>query len=193
MDIWIQVTEATLQQGDYLAGCLVPVFDERFFASIHAQQSAGAEEGIQKETEAPEEIEAPGEVEMVNVDVYDLIILTQSCDLENDKAKKIVVCACYAVEAFTKKNPDLGSKSKLNEISSGRMWGLFMLPSPTAPSEALVLDFRDLHALPTAYVKQHAASLGPRWRLQSPHTENMSRAFAELFGRVAVPTRRFKF
>jgi hypothetical protein len=34
---------------------------------------------------------------------------------------------------------------------------------------AMVVDFRQIFSLPVAYLRRHAASLGSRWRLQSPY------------------------
>ena len=146
MSAWTQVNEATLQQGDYLPGCLVPIFDEKFFDRIRAQQVANAEQNtldaelvdveqtIDIKVDDPENNPldadvAPEEEDIVSVNEYDLIIMTQSCDLENTKTSKIVVCTCGTVDVFTQKNPHLGSNNKLNEISSGRMWGLYLLVS----------------------------------------------------------------
>jgi hypothetical protein len=52
---WTQVSDASLRQGDYLPGCLVPVFGPDL---------------------------SSGSVHDVFADEYDLIVVTQSCDLE---------------------------------------------------------------------------------------------------------------
>jgi len=52
---------------------------------------------------------------------------------------------------------------------------------------ALVVDFRQIFSLPVPYLRKHAASLGSRWRLQSPYREHFSQAFARFFMRVGLP------
>lgn len=70
---WAQIEGSSLAQGDYLPRCLVP-----FFAPDY-----GAEKGIQE----------------VPVKEYDCIVLTQSCDLENDKAPLVALCPIYPISA----------------------------------------------------------------------------------------------
>jgi len=52
---------------------------------------------------------------------------------------------------------------------------------------ALVVNFRQIFSLPTAHLARHAASLGQRFRLESPYLEHFSQAFARFFMRVGLP------
>ena len=69
-----------------------------------------------------------------------------------------------------------------NEVLKGRIEGLHLLASPTAPEEnrqALVVDFREIFSLPHDYLADHAKRLGPRWGLKSPFLEHFSQAFCD--------------
>ena len=62
---WHETEGPELAQGDYLPGCLVPVFEPNY--------------GTMEQTAD------------VAVREYDCIVLTQSCDLENEKAQLVAL------------------------------------------------------------------------------------------------------
>lgn len=168
---WVQVNEPHLRQGDYLPGCLVPIplFDPTTFGK--------------KDNETQE----------INVDLneLDLIVLTQSCDLDNKKVTQVVLCPIYTIAEYEEVNEAFKKKGRWNEVLKGRIEGLHLLASPTNPDnnrEALVVDFREIHSLPYDYILKHASELGDRWRLKSPFLEHFSQEFAKLFMRVGRPS-----
>jgi hypothetical protein len=162
---WIQIQGSELAQGDYLPGCLVPEFQPDF--------------GTLK----PEEV--------VSVAKADLIVTTQSCDLENRRAAFVALCPIHSLDSFEEFNPQFRRRGEWEQVRKGRHEGLHLLASPTSPEnnrEALVVDFRQIFSLPFGYLIRHAASLGPRWRLQSPFLEHFSQSFARFFMRVGLPS-----
>jgi len=164
-DFWTQVTSDLLAQGDLLLKCFVPVFPPDFGATPSAQE--------------------------VPVATANLIVVTQSCDLENRKVQLVALCPIHSLAEFEAVNSDFAKKGKWEEVRQGRREGLYLLPSPTQPQnnrEALVVDFRQIVSLPFAYLTRHAGQLGPRWRLQSPYLEHFSQAFARFFMRVGLPS-----
>jgi hypothetical protein len=161
---WIEVNEWALRQGDYLPQCLVPVFGPDLAAS-------GTHE--------------------VRADVYDLIVVTQSCDLEQRKARLVAACPIYPLAEFEAVNPAFAKKGRWNEVLKGRIEGLHLLASPVNPAnsrDALVVDFREIYSLPFDYLVSRVTQLGPRWRLRSPFLEHFSQAFARFFMRVGLPS-----
>ena len=161
---WIKVKESNLQQGDYLTDCAVPIFRNPKFT--------------------PETQDIP-------VDEFDLIVLTQSCDLEQNKVRLVAMCPIFSIEAFEQKNPEFKKKGRWNEVRKGRMEGLHMLGAqnnPTNNREAFVVDFREIYSLPFEYLFKHATELGARWRLKSPFLEHFSQAFARFYMRVGLPS-----
>src|SRR6266404_8372293 len=118
---WAEVNEATLRQGDYLPRCLVPVF--------------GAD------------LAAVGTHE-VTANEYDLVIVTQSCDLEQRKARLVAGCPIYPIAEFEAVNPGFSKKGRWNDVLKGRIEGLHLLASPANPADnraALVVDFREIY------------------------------------------------
>ncbi|MEO6203442.1 MAG: hypothetical protein ABIU05_25025 [Nitrospirales bacterium] len=161
---WGKVNAPTLRQGDHLPDCHVPIFLDPTV------------------TQKPQE---------VPIDIFDLIVLTQSCDLEQGKIRLVAMCPIFPIQAFEKRNPEFTKKGKWNDVRKGRMEGLHMLgalSNPTNNREALVVDFREIYSLPFEYLVKHATELGPRWRLKSPFLEHFSQAFARFFMRVGLPS-----
>lgn len=162
---WHQVHEGELRQGDYLPGCTIPVFGPAF--------AVGDE---------PHEI---------RTDQCDLIVVTQSCDLEQRKVRLVAGCPIFPLDEFEAVNPAFARKGRWNDVLKGRIEGLHLLASPTAPEEnrqALVVDFREIFSLPHDYLAYHANQMGPRWRLKPPFLEHFSQAFARFFMRVGLPS-----
>lgn len=163
---WWNPTEGqSLAQGDYLPACLVPFFEPDFGDGNGAQ--------------------------VVPVKEYDCIVLTQSCDLENDKAPLVALCPIYPITEYEKENAQLSRKGEWERVRQGRIEGLHMLASPSEPGQnrsCLVVDFRQIYSLPIEYLKEHAVSLGHRWRLCPPYLEHFSQAFARFFMRVGLPS-----
>lgn len=162
---WISVEGPELRQGDLLPGCLVPLFHPEFDAGDEAQTTV--------------------------VDEFDLIVLTQSCDLENKKARVVALCPIYSIAVFEQGNESFRKKGAWENVRKGRLEGLHLLASPEHPEnnrEALVVDLQEVHSLPIGYLSEHAKKVGPRWRLKSPYLEHFSQSFARFFMRVGLPS-----
>jgi len=159
---WEQVSGVDLRQGDYLPNCPVPMF--------------------RPQPEAEDEIQ---------VKEFDLVVLTQSCDLENRKARLVALSPIYSLSEFESLNPKMAQKGQWEEVRRGRREGLTLLASPTSPANnraTLVVDFREIYSLPFEFLSTHADKLGLRWRLKSPYLEHFSQAFARFFMRVGLPS-----
>ncbi|MDA0284950.1 MAG: hypothetical protein O3B86_16505, partial [Planctomycetota bacterium] len=117
---WVQTSGSGLAQGDLLEGCLMPLF-----------------------VETPE----PGDLdEVADVDVKTarLIVVTQSCDLENDKVEFVALCPIHTLPEFEKANPPFKAKGRWESVRKGREDGLYLLASPATPGDsrdAFVVDF----------------------------------------------------
>lgn len=162
---WEKVDESTLRQGDYLLNCPVPLFRPDFTADHNTHD--------------------------VLVNEFDLIVLTQSCDLVNDKVRLVATSPICPISEFERQNPGFAKKGRWNEVLKGRIEGLHLLASPTNAEDnrqALVVDFREIYSLPFDYLTGRAAECGPRWRLRSPFLEHFSQTFARFFMRVGLPS-----
>lgn len=162
---WVHVEGRRLAQGDYLSGCFVPLFDPTY--------------GTDEETH------------QVEVNEYDCIVVTQSCDLENGKAPLVALCPVVSIAEYEEINPSSRQKGSWERVRTGRVEGLHLLKSMEEADDkrsCLVVDFHEIYSLPVGYLESHASQLRPRWRLQSPFLEHFSQAFARFFMRVGLPS-----
>lgn len=159
---WEQIAGPDLRQGDYLLDCPVALLTP-----------------------------APNAEEEVSVVTYDLIVMTQSCDLENAKAGFVALCPIFRLPEYEGANPRFTRKGEWENVRKGRVEGLYLLSSPDRPEsnqEARVVDFREIYSLPFDFLSRHAEEQGQRWRLRSPYLEHFSQAFARFFMRVGLPS-----
>ncbi len=163
---WEATSGDSLAQGDYLTGCPVPLF--------------------------PDDYVGPAAGQSVGLGWANLIVVTQSCDLANGKARLVALCPNLTLTQLAgKSSGKVADKGYLDSIRVGRLPALHMLASPDRPDDnrdARVVDLREIHSLPVAYLARYAVSLGPRWRLRPPYLEHFSQTFARFFMRVGLPS-----
>ncbi len=170
---WIAVSEAMLRQGDLLPDCWIPEF-------------------------RADSAEAGDESRVAHISQADLIVITQSCDLEHGKSSLVALCPVWSVPAFEEAQTNQGRgksaggwRDYWNNVRKGRSPTLHLLASATLLGEAraaLLVDFRAIYSLPYGYLTRHSQQLGERWRLRSPFLEHFSQAFARSFMRVGLPS-----
>lgn len=169
---WWQLIEGSLlNQGDLLNDCYIPVLLPNF---------------------NPVE----GEIADLDLEVRSIIILTQSCDLENKKAPLVAVCPVYTLPEWEDANPNFRVKGQWESVRQGRTEGLHLLAGLAGPitnRDCLAVDFRQIYSLPVGYLEAQAEQAGRRARLQSPYLEHFAQAFARFFMRVGLPSNIAKF
>ena len=168
--IWREYTGSDLNQGDVLEACAIVVVRDDF--SI---------ESVEDE---------------IGIETRRLIVVTQSCDLENGKAPYVALCPIYTLLELEAADAKFKRQGCWEEVRRGKIEGLYMLPSPRDPSvnrDALVADFRMIVSLPIAYLARHASEANLRPRLLSPFVEHFSQAFARFFMRVGLPSQVPRF
>ena len=109
---WETVQGPDLAQGDVLFDCVVPVMPDHLTADP-SQAGRYAFQG----------------------DVYDLIVLTQSCDLENRKAPLVALCPTFTLEAWEIVNPAFRQRGRWERVRQGRIEGLHLLAGFDTPDD----------------------------------------------------------
>ncbi|WP_422751329.1 hypothetical protein [Micromonospora sp. WMMD1219] len=121
----------------------------------------------------------------------DVVILTQSCDLEHDgKVEFVLLAELLNYDELVRVNPaKYGKKDFRSQCSRGRYPNLALLPPFVGPPTLswTIVDFSHLYTLPKPVVENHAEAMGTRLRLRSPYREHISQGFARYFMRVGLP------
>lgn len=123
-------------------------------------------------------------------ETLDVIVLTQTCDLVNDKLNDVLLARVYTYEDLTRGNDGNVRSSKYRKtLIDGNHPSNFLLSSHSgSPSmEWSIVDFHMIYSLPKHYVELVASETGPRLRLTPPYRESFSQAIGRYFMRVAMP------
>ena len=168
---WQFIAGPILNQGDLLNDCYIPIM----LSDFNPVEGGFAD---------------------LDLEVRSVIILTQSCDLENGKAPLVAVCPIYRLSEWEAANPEFQAKGRWEAVRQGRVEGLHLLAGLAGPEinmDCLAVDFRQIYSLPIGYLTAHAEQAGRRARLQSPYLEHFAQAFARFFMRVGLPSNIAKF
>lgn len=126
--------------------------------------------------------------------IRDVIVMTQTCDLVNDKIALALLCPYLPATTFVEANfPDSSEKerAKLREnIRRGIMPGYHMIAACDLPGheeDIKIVSFYEVFSLPKSFLGHMAATQVPRLRLLPPYREHLAQAFARFFMRVGLP------
>jgi hypothetical protein len=119
-----------------------------------------------------------------------LIVITQSCDLEHEKVRNVLAAPLYALSDWLQVNPD--DLARLEDIRRGYDPSLYLLPTwpdaTVAPARSdRVVDLGDPRIIPFAILRSALDAGIDRVSLSSPAREHFSQAVARSFMRVGLP------
>ncbi len=155
--------EKPLEQGDFILKCQI----------------------VEPNTEAYAENQAL----TANVAEYDVIVMSQSCDLIEEKIELALVCPFYMMGELEKLYSDYKSDRMKEKLRQGNIIGYHLLNKceVNGKEDFIVVDFKSVYALPLILLKKIALGRGNRIRLLPPYREHLSQAFARFFMRVGLP------
>ena len=121
---------------------------------------------------------------------YDSVVMSQSCDLVNDKLEMVQVCPFWGLEALAQRVEFFRGKRGREELRRGGLPGYHLLNRcelPETPTDFLVVDFRIQFAVKLAELKSLVRGQQPRLRLLPPYREHLAQALARFYMRVGLP------
>ena len=134
-------------------------------------------------------------IEELTVKTFDSVVVSQSCDLENDKVEIVLLCPYQTLNDFFLALPqsDRTGKartSKLNNLKQGNFPGFHLLnKEPTMGlTDYVVVDFRNVYGVNYDFLRDFTLPIPIRLRLLPPYREHLSQAFARFFMRVGLPS-----
>jgi hypothetical protein len=163
-------TEPVLQ-GDFLFSC--PVFVPSAGSTVREEDTLSFE-----------------------VAEYDVIVMSQSCDLIQKKIDLVLVCPIWTLSELEGKNEFIRSKNGKEALRQGNMPGyhlLYKCEIDGINTDLMVVDFRSTYSLPFVLLNDIAAKQAKRLRLLPPYREHLSQAYARFFMRVGLPIDIPKF
>lgn len=133
----------------------------------------------------------------------DTIIMSQACDLEQNKVENVILCPCELLSVFRRdweesermreQNPtDKAFKRLCKNISDGFCWNYTLLNhsgcAESPNDDHRIVDFHEVYTIPKSFLEQLLTQRGGnRLRLRSPYREYLSQSFARFFMRVGLP------
>lgn len=138
---------------------------------------------------------AKGELPEVPVSILttDAIVLSQSCDLANNKIDSVTLCPVWGMKKFEGAMlVNLSDKEKSNrkeQIRQGKEPPFHMLAGDEVLNmELSIVEFGRLYTTPKDFINKFADNCDTRLRLISPYREHLSQSFARYFMRVGLPS-----
>lgn len=163
------VKDNTLEQGDILEGIKIPVPTYEFLTGVRPD---------------------------VEIDIVNVVIITQTCDLVNGKTKWVQVSVLTDLSLMQQEHDVFSGKKNLEKIRRGYLHNYHMLAECDIDShkrEIGIIDFRNVSSVPIEYVKDFVSQGQERRRLNSPYKEHLAQAYARFFMRVGLPIDIPKF
>lgn len=116
-----------------------------------------------------------------------VVILTQTCDLAQGKAPRVLAAVCHPAQLLIDRGV-LKPTAVRDQIRVGKVYGWYFLPADAAIGlpESLV-DLRDLHTVPRAVLDGLVAAGRRVCRVLTPYREHLAQHFAVTYMRVALP------
>ena len=167
---YAKVVSGELHQGDFVENC--PIITPTLESYLSVLES-------QKETD---NIEA-------EIETYDTIIMTQSCDIQKPSVKLILVCPMWSLEDFSSRERDYANDNMREALRRGYVFGYHLLNRCHITGferDLLVVDFRSVFSLPKTVIEGLIQDK-ERLRLLPPYREHLAQAFARFFMRVGLP------
>jgi hypothetical protein len=171
---WYEVVnnKELVLQGDLLLSCPVPV---------------PVQGSVLKEGETPS-------FEIVE---YDVIIMSQSCDIVFKKIDLVLVCPVWKLSDLEIRDAFIKSSGGKETLRQGNIPGYHLLNRceiEGMPMDFMVVDFRNTYSIPFDLISDISKKQDKRLRLLPPYREHLSQAYARFFMRVGLPVDipRFK-
>lgn len=124
-----------------------------------------------------------------NIVEYDVVVMSQACDLEHRKVDLVLVCPVSPLTEYENLEPLRGAKGK-EKLRQGYFPGYHLLNECKIEGfegNFLVVDFRNVYGVPFDNLEKMVKEREKRLRLLPPYREHLSQAFARFFMRVGLP------
>ena len=134
------------------------------------------------------DLETPESGVRADVFTHDMVVITQSCDLESQKIDSVVLCPVWTLAEMERVDPKFSRPVEREKIRKGEYFAYHMLNEFAALGRPVsVVDFHRLYTSPKPLLAAISENRGDRARLLPPYREHLAQAFARYFMRVGLP------
>ena len=159
---------SSIEQGDIIEKCNVLIPNDQHYQAILES----------KENETP-----------IDIKEINGIILSQSCDIQNEKIDSIIICPIWSLEKFTAMGGVFSGTQARENLRQGKFPEYHLLQRFTGeelPNDFYFVDFHHIYSIPKKFVEAILKNK-PHKRLLPPYREHLSQSFARYFMRVGLP------
>lgn len=131
------------------------------------------------------------------IDEFDVVLLSQSCELAQARAESYMVCPYVTLTDFKKRLKDAGAKLESirnaeHDLGRGMRAGYLALNPCILPchgmTDSLVVDFHNVFGVSRdLLISVTTVATSGRLRLRPPYREHLSQAFGQFVMKVALP------
>lgn len=166
---WYEIvnTNEPILQGDMLFSCPIFIPSSGYYSSVK------------------EDITVP-----IEVKEYDVIVMSQSCDLVQGKIDLVLVCPIWPLNKFERRDDFFKGRKGKEALRQGNVPGYHLLNRCEIAEwerDFMVVDFRSVYSMPFSLIMEIKEKQQRRSRLLPPYREHLSQAFARFFMRVGLP------
>jgi hypothetical protein len=123
----------------------------------------------------------------IDVSISRVLILTQTCDLANQKAVSITVAVVLDAQTLIDQGL-LKAGDVRGSIRAGRVFGWYFLPkSESLGLPEMIVDLRQLQTAEAPLLTALCEAGQRRARLLCPYREHLAKHFADTFSRIGLP------
>ena len=159
---------SSIEQGDIIENCNIILPNEQHYQNIIDN----------KENET-------------QLDVIEIngIVLSQSCDIKNDKINSIIICPIWSLKKFIEKGESFSGSKSREELRQGKFPEYHLLQKfegQELPYDFYFVDFHRIYSIPKKFIEAVVKDK-PHKRLLPPYREHLAQSFARYFMRVGLP------
>jgi hypothetical protein len=155
-----QLPAADLSQGDIIDDCPILIW---------------------KLAPPPLDLSVPPEIRVIRV-----VVLTQACDLAQDKTTREVVAPVHDAADLVAKNI-LKAGTIRDQVRRGQVFGWYFLPAAPINLAESIVDLRELHTIERRTL-EYLVGAGKRvGRIRTPWREHLAQHFGTTYTRIALP------
>ncbi|HEY7307938.1 MAG TPA: hypothetical protein VH643_01125 [Gemmataceae bacterium] len=116
-----------------------------------------------------------------------IIVLTQTCDLANAKARTVTAAVVLDAQALIDEQR-LKAADIRGPVRAGRIWGWYFLPkNAELRLPEMIVDFRQLHTVRMDLLTALCQRGQRKARVQPLYREHLAKHFADTYSRIGLP------